>query len=1153
MHWHSRIIFFDYTLNLPCDWAINQTVHSGHVATLLSKSQIIQRARTLSAAPLTSEFTMSKPAQRASSLQNEARFLQLITTIPQQVWTARPDGALDFVNQQVTDYFGKSYEAMLGTGWVDIVHPEDVHEAILRWTKSLATGIDYEMDFRLRRADGVYRWHIARASALIDDDGNITQWVGTSTDVTELKEVEASLAVSEAHLAAAQARALIGSWELDLTTGVGSASAEWFQIMLRDPALGVPSFDEFIACVHPDDREPLRAHHARGMSDKNGSQFDFRLLLPDGNIRWIEARSVTLFDAAGNPKRMVGTSQNIGERKHVEMELQESKARLAAAQARAKIGSWRRDLATNEAEWSAEMYRIFGRDPKQKPPAFIDFVHLIHPDDRKAFIQNYNRYIREGGGYQIDFRLLQPGGECLWIEARSETVSDSNGRALLLMGTAQDISERKHAELALNASESRFRAFMEKTPVLAFIKDEPGHFVYINPTFERVFQIAQADIIGKTVFDYWPKEVAQRLHEHDLSIFASNKQTEAFENVPTPDGMRHWLTVKFVFSNAIGQRFLGCTAIDLTDHHRAEQALRTSTQLLEDTQALAKLGGWGFDIPTQKLFWTEQIYRMLETSPQETTPTISNGLDYFEPESRIALEQALEGAIQQGQGYDLELQMRTFKGRRLEVRATCSVVFEDDKPVKLYGILQDISEQKAAQLALETANIELEYANQILEHIANYDALTHLPNRVLLADRMQQTMIQSQRSGQSLAVIFLDLDGFKAVNDLYGHGIGDRLLITLSQRMKAALREGDTLARIGGDEFVVVLTNLKQTSDCEPLLMRLLEAAAEPVQLDEHRLEVSASIGVTLYPQDGVDAEQLLRHADQAMYLAKQAGKNCYHMFDVAQDVAVKHKRENLEHIRSALRNHEFVLYYQPKVNMRTGAVIGAEALIRWQHPERGLLAPSAFLPVIENHLLSVELGEWVIATALEQMAQWQMSGLEIPVSVNVGALQLQQSDFADRLEELLILQPDANPKNLELEILETSALEDINQVSTAIHACQSLGVSFALDDFGTGYSSLTYLKRLPAELLKIDQSFVRDMLEDSDDLAIIQGIIGLAAAFHRNVIAEGVETIAHGEKLLAIGCELAQGYGIARPMPASAIPAWAKTWRPDSKWSAHL
>jgi EAL domain-containing protein (putative c-di-GMP-specific phosphodiesterase class I) len=312
---------------------------------------------------------------------------------------------------------------------------------------------------------------------------------------------------------------------------------------------------------------------------------------------------------------------------------------------------------------------------------------------------------------------------------------------------------------------------------------------------------------------------------------------------------------------------------------------------------------------------------------------------------------------------------------------------------------------------------------------------------------------------------------------------------------------------------------------------------------------VSASMGVTLYPQDGVEADVLLRHADQAMYLAKQAGKNRYHRFDVAQDAAVNTQRASLERIRRALDEHEFVLYYQPKVNMKTGTVIGAEALIRWQHPERGLLAPADFLPVIETDPISVELGEWVIDTALAQMTEWHAQGLVLGVSVNIGARQLQQGDFAARLSGLLAAHPAVEPRYLELEVLETSALEDMAQVSAVMYACSGMGVQFALDDFGTGYSSLTYLKRLPAEMLKIDQSFVCGMLDDPDDLAIVKGVIGLVTAFRRQVIAEGVETVAHGELLLSLGCELAQGYGIARPMPAQAFPGWVGTWRPDASW----
>jgi len=474
---------------------------------------------------------------------------------------------------------------------------------------------------------------------------------------------------------------------------------------------------------------------------------------------------------------------------------------------------------------------------------------------------------------------------------------------------------------------------------------------------------------------------------------------------------------------------------------------------------------------------------------------------------------------------------------------------EDFAEMLTVSVVRDPAGAVLNYVALFTDITPLKKHQDELEHIAHYDALTGMPNRVLLADRLQQAMLQSQRRNSALAVAYLDLDGFKPVNDQHGHEVGDQLLVTLSQRMKASLRESDTLARIGGDEFVALLVDIGERRDCELLLSRLLQAAATPVRVDGALLQLSASIGVTLYPQDNADADQLVRHADQAMYLAKQAGKNRFHLFDVAQDAAIQSQRESLEHIRVALDRQEFVLYYQPKVNMRTGAIIGAEALIRWQHPERGLLAPAAFLPVIEGQPISIEIGEWVIQTALAQMALWRGAGLDIGVSVNIGALQLQQPGFVARLGTLLAAHPTVPAQSLELEILETSALEDMAQISEVMHACQAIGVRFALDDFGTGYSSLTYLKRLPAELLKIDQSFVRDMLTDVDDLAIVKGVIGLASAFRRSVIAEGVETVAHGQSLLALGCDLAQGYGIARPMPAADLPGWARQWRPDVCW----
>ena len=466
-------------------------------------------------------------------------------------------------------------------------------------------------------------------------------------------------------------------------------------------------------------------------------------------------------------------------------------------------------------------------------------------------------------------------------------------------------------------------------------------------------------------------------------------------------------------------------------------------------------------------------------------------------------------------------------------------------------MMSDISALKQTAQALHEAHQDMAHSHAQLEHMAHYDGLTQLPNRTLLTDRLQQALLHSQRRGLGLAVAYLDLDGFKPVNDSHGHAVGDQLLITLAQRMKQVLREGDTLARIGGDEFVALLVDLDQALECAPVLARLLQAAAAPVTVGAAELQVSASIGVTLYPNDGADADLLLRHADQAMYLAKQAGRNRYHFFDVARDAAVATQRESLARMQLALAQHEFVLHYQPRVDMKTGAVTGAEALIRWLHPEHGLLLPAAFLPIVDEHPFSIELGEWVLASALAQLATWQAAGLHIAVSVNVGALQLQQADFASRLQRQLAAQPDIEPARLTLEVLETHALQDIAHISTVMRECQALGVRFALDDFGTGYSSLTYLKRLPADQLKIDQSFVLHMTDDADDLAIVQGVIGLAGAFHRQVVAEGVETTAQGAQLLLLGCTQAQGHGIARPMAGADLPAWADAWQAQAAWTA--
>ncbi|HLO62384.1 MAG TPA: EAL domain-containing protein [Azonexus sp.] len=471
-----------------------------------------------------------------------------------------------------------------------------------------------------------------------------------------------------------------------------------------------------------------------------------------------------------------------------------------------------------------------------------------------------------------------------------------------------------------------------------------------------------------------------------------------------------------------------------------------------------------------------------------------------------------------------------------ELLSISAVRNADDKLSNYVAVFADIRRIKAQE--------------QQLTQLAYYDALTELPNRVLLADRLGQGIAQARRTGTSIAICYLDLDGFKPINDTWGHLTGDKVLVEIARRLHGALRGGDTVARLGGDEFVLLLQDIDGQAEAHEAALRILQLIATPLTQVPGNTSITASMGITLFPNDDADPDTLLRHADQAMYHAKEAGKNSCRLFDTEQDKFKRSRQDRYLRIEQALENQEFRLHFQPKVDLRQGTVIGAEALIRWQHPERGLLPPVDFLPLIEDDDLIKLIGDWVIESALQQMEAWQAAGFSIPVSVNIAARQLQAPEFIEKLKASLYLHPEV-AHHLELEILETAALEDVVKSSRVIDECRMLGIRFALDDFGTGYSSLTYLKRLPAETIKIDQSFVRELLNDSHNLVIVRSVIGLARSFQREVIAEGVETVEHGRFLIQLGCDRAQGYGIARPMPGDAFVDWAKHWQVPAEWRA--
>ncbi|MEI7431157.1 MAG: EAL domain-containing protein [Betaproteobacteria bacterium] len=695
--------------------------------------------------------------------------------------------------------------------------------------------------------------------------------------------------------------------------------------------------------------------------------------------------------------------------------------------------------------------------------------------------------------------------------------------------------ERRALDLRLRSGEAVLRSVLDHAPVAIWLLNQDGRLEFVNSVYCDALGVS-ADVITSapdycTFFD---AETAAHLKTGDREAFAADGPHVSHECILFADGKKHDLAftrIRQLDDQGIPTGKLIGIGTDVTKRKSAEMRLKLLAAVFENARE-------GITVSDSKGTIIEVNPRFSEITGYSREEVIGNNPRILKSGRQDeAFYKAMWGSILSDGFWRGEIWNRRKNGEIYpEILSISRLDFSASSEPLYLAVFSDISDIKSNQ--------------ERLEHLAHFDALTHLPNRVLLADRLQVALSHARRNENLLAVCYLDLDGFKPINDQYGHQFGDQLLIEIAQRLSSVIRGGDSVARIGGDEFVLILGELHSLEECDVAIKRILRIIAEPYVIKRKTVKISVSIGVTLFPDDDGNVDTLLRHADQALYLAKNEGRNCYRLFDISHDQGMRARREGLVEFQVALVTNQLRLHYQPKVDMRRGQVIGAEALIRWQHPERGLLAPAFFLPSIENTEADIALGEWVIQEALRQVHSWHLSGSDFTVSVNISACHLAQENFVSRLKSFIEAYPDLPAHSLEIEILETAVLEDIALITALMNECQSFGVNFALDDFGTGYSSLSYFKRLPASTLKIDQSFIRDMLSNSDDLAIVQGIISLTSAFRRGVIAEGVETIEHGVMLLQMGCDLAQGYGIARPMPGEDFLQWQAQWCPDDAWA---
>ena len=832
--------------------------------------------------------------------------------------------------------------------------------------------------------------------------------------------------------------------------------------------------------------------------------------------------------------------------------LRQHEAELLGALRASGDGRWEWDVRTRHFSYYGRLYRSFGLS--NSPDGDAAPVSVLgdkafwrrwnarrHPDD----LQRLALYLRRALNgqeevFNAEFRMRDDQGRWRWLLSRARAVEhDADGRVLRLSGLDLDVTEHHAMREALSTAEAKYTTIYQTLPDAAGItRMADGCYLDVNPAFERLCGLPNAQIVGRTYADLgvWGQtgereRLMKALRTHGEVRSLPMTALRGDEEIPGLMSARTALIdgeqcMVFVF-------------------HDMAQEQRVRSELLAANQRLARL--------FQLLPYPLGFLRRSDGAYLDVNPAWEQALGYSRDEAvgRQSTElgiiaddvQTALTAAAERQGYLLnqEIELTTRTGARRTMLLSLS-------PMDVHG--------EACWLITKHDITERKQAEQQHERQAHYDALTDLPNRVMLQRRLRASMDQCRTHGMRLGVGYLDLDGFKPVNDRLGHAAGDRLLVMVAKRLKRALRQSDCVARLGGDEFVILLPGLADGAECEQRLLTIMHSISAPYTLDAERVLITASIGYTLYPDndanDSADADTLLRHADQAMYAAKQAGRNRLHAFNAAQEHARQALREHGTQLAQALARGELALYLQPKVNMYQGRIVGAEALARWRHPEQGVLLPGQFLYLIDEQAeLHEQFGEWVVNAALDIIEALMRQGLHLPLSINITSEQLHRPGFAAWIAERMAQHPEVPPRLLNLELTESAALYDIEHVAHELEQLRAMGIGISFDDFGTGYSSLAYLRRLPLDHLKLDRSFVAGMLHDAGDRAIVQGVIGLAQSFGCEVVAEGVETIEQGSALLRMGCHLAQGYCIARPMPAEQFAAWSAAWRAPEAWQA--
>ena len=1039
-------------------------------------------------------------------------------------------GEIVAANQAASDYYGLPQERLIGmpTRMMSTSPLKKIEQNML-----LALRADCSVfNYRIRLASGEERdveTHTSRCNL----DGRPLLFAIVH-DVTERKRFEMALEEAREKYRGIFEGALEGMFQ---TTIEG-------QILTANPALakmlGYESPDDFMSSVKDIaldvwEEQDERKRYMEVLLERGAvREYECRLKRKDGTGVWVSVSSRRVLGADAQVIFHEGFIIDITDRKRAEHSLRASAESLEEAQRIGRLGSYVLDIPASTWTSSNALDELFGIG-EDYDRTEAGWLALIHPDDRMMMASYLNDLLRGRlERFEKEYRIIRCSDHAeRWVHGLGRLEFDALGDLRILRGVIKDITAAKQSEIALRDNEQCFRDTFEQAAVGIIHTSLEGKILRSNARFAEIIGYSLDAIPGMTFQQITAVEDLER------SNAALQRTTTGGADVPLSpvwekryirrDGSLTWVRLTISIQRDQEGRALHYIAVieDINERKAAEanlskaqQALRLSEERYRtvfqtslDCITISSLKD-GRYIDVNKAF-----LKLMGFEYEEVIGRSSLELNFWADHGTrddMALHLRRDSCL-----HDYKTQYRKRNGELFWVLISASVIEIEATPCVL-SVMRDISDAKAAE--------------EEIWKLAFYDPLTRLPNRRLLLDRLRQALVASTRTERHRALLFVDLDDFKTLNDTLGHQTGDLLLQEVATRLAKSVREGDTVARLGGDEFVVMLEHLstvpeEAATQAEAVGQKMLSAIDQPYLLDGHECLSTSSVGITVFGRNSENANEVLQQADIAMYQAKAAGRNTMRFFAPALQAAVNDRALMEVEFRQALKTSQFVLYYQPKVDS-TG-LIGVEALIRWKHPRRGILLPGGFIPMAEQSGLILPLGDWVLENATAQIAAWtnRIQTADIPISVNISALQFRQPGFVDQV--LMALDRiGANPRNLKLELTESMLVDNIEDVIAKITELKSHGIRLSLDDFGTGYSSLAYLQRLPLDELKIDRSFVRDIVENLGSRAIAQSIISLGRAMCLEVIAEGVETEEQRACLIQLGCHAFQGYLFGRPLP---------------------